>query len=632
MNEQETHANSAAERKAKIRERYKGIDRERLEVIPAVQKVNIFEEDVEQRVAVYVRVSTDDPNQTSSFELQKNHYSDVIDRHPGWKLVRIYADEGISGTSLAHRDQFIQMLKDCELGEIDIIVTKSVSRFARNVLDCIGQVRKLAALPHPVGVFFETEGIYTLGKNSEMILTILSSTAQEESHIKSEIMNASIEMRFSRGIFLTPVLLGYDLDDEGHLVINEHEAQTVRLCFFMYLFGYSTSEIAETMVKLGRKTKRGNEKWTASTVLGILQNERHCGDVLAHKTWTPNYIDHISKKNRQNVPQYREKDHHEAIISRDDFIAVQRLIMNAKYKYKGLLPHLHVVDSGLLRGFVEVNPKWSGFTAEDYYDAVRSICEESTQMNLPEQAHGQAGEFDLRGYEVARGEFFHGWRQNIVVTFSLNCIVFSKLSVRKLDSIPYVQLLFDPINQMFAVRPTTKEDRHGVNWAHVYEKSCEVKDIRASAFLPTLYEILGWKTENKYRIRGIRQQQEKEIVLLFDLHDTEVYIPVKDSDGNAQAAPFEIFDREFKPIAKTSAKLVAFPQDWASSFGREYYEHVQQPILYKGNDQAEWDSQRPGVPYKGSETLQTTPPEQLKSGIERLIKTMHQEALTNERV
>ncbi len=220
MIEQETHVNSVAERKAKIRERYKGINRERLEVIPAVQKVNIFEEDVEQRVAVYVRVSTDDPNQTSSFELQKNHYSDVIDRHPGWKLVRIYADEGISGTSLAHRDQFIQMLKDCEAGEIDIIVTKSVSRFARNVLDCIGQVRKLAALPHPVGVFFETEGIYTLGKNSEMILTILSSTAQEESHIKSEIMNASIEMRFSRGIFLTPVLLGYDLDDDGHLIIN----------------------------------------------------------------------------------------------------------------------------------------------------------------------------------------------------------------------------------------------------------------------------------------------------------------------------------------------------------------------------------------------------------------------------
>ena len=109
MLEQETHGTSAAERKARIRERYKGIDRDRLEVIPAAQKINVFEENVEQRVAVYVRVSTDDPNQTSSFELQKNHYTDVIDRHPGWKLVRIYADEGISGTSLAHRDQFLQM-------------------------------------------------------------------------------------------------------------------------------------------------------------------------------------------------------------------------------------------------------------------------------------------------------------------------------------------------------------------------------------------------------------------------------------------------------------------------------------------------------------------------------------------
>ena len=138
MLKQETHGTSAAERKTRIRERYKGIDRDRLEVIPTAQKVNVFEENVEQRVAVYVRVSTDDPNQTSSFELQKNHYTDVIDRHPGWKLVRIYADEGISGTSLAHRDQFLQMQADCESGCIDIIVTKTVEA-AYNNPHCWGE-------------------------------------------------------------------------------------------------------------------------------------------------------------------------------------------------------------------------------------------------------------------------------------------------------------------------------------------------------------------------------------------------------------------------------------------------------------------------------------------------------------
>ena len=629
MLEQETRGTSAAERKARIRERYKGIDRDRLEVIPAAQKINVFEENVEQRVAVYVRVSTDDPNQTSSFELQKNHYTDVIDRHPSWKLVRIYADEGISGTSLAHRDQFLQMLADCEAGCIDIIVTKSVSRFARNVLDCVGQVRRLAALPHPVGVFFETEGIYTLGKNSEMILTILSSTAQEESHIKSEIMNASIEMRFSRGIFLTPELLGYDLDEDGNLIINESEALTVRLCFFMYLFGYSTTEIAETMVKLGRRTKRGNEKWTSKTVLGILQNERHCGDVLAHKTFTPNYIDHKSKKNRHNVPQYRERDHHEAIVSRDDFITVQRLITNAKYKYKGLLPSLHVVDSGLLKGFVEVNPKWSGFTTQDYFDAVEGICTESEPHDdhIPQV---NVGDFDLRGYEVARGQYFHTSTKDIAVTFSRNSIVFSKTAVRKLESPLYVQMLFDPVNKIFAVRPTTKDNRHGVNWAKVYERYCTTRAVHASAFLPTLYEILEWKPDNKYRVRGIRQQRDKEIVLLFDLCDTEVYIRMKDAGQEEADGGFEVFQKEFTPILRTPATMIGYPSEWADSFGAEWHSHDQSSILSKAGLEQEWELHRPGIPFERGDEIQPTTPEQLKQGIEVIIQSMHEEALSHE--
>lgn len=159
MNEHEKTAMSDSERKAKIRERYKGISRDELEVIPAIMPASFHEDTSDKRVAVYARVSTGDPNQTSSYELQKNHYQDMVSRHPGWHLVEIYADEGISGTSLQHRDDFIRMIADCEAGKIDLIVTKSVSRFARNVLDCIGQVRKLRALPNPVGVFFETENM-----------------------------------------------------------------------------------------------------------------------------------------------------------------------------------------------------------------------------------------------------------------------------------------------------------------------------------------------------------------------------------------------------------------------------------------------------------------------------------------
>ena len=144
MTEKERYAVSQEERKEKIRARYKGVDRSELEFIPAKQKEKLFEDTGTKRVCAYCRVSTDDINQTSSYELQKNHYEDMIKEHQGWELVGIYADEGISGTSLQHRDEFNQMIEDCKAGKIDLIVTKSVSRFARNIVDCIAKVRELA--------------------------------------------------------------------------------------------------------------------------------------------------------------------------------------------------------------------------------------------------------------------------------------------------------------------------------------------------------------------------------------------------------------------------------------------------------------------------------------------------------
>ena len=220
------------DKKDKIRARYQGIDPNEIDLIPATPRENFFEDHSEKRVAVYARVSTDDPRQTSSYELQKNHYMEMVTRHEGWHLIEMYADEGISGTSLKHRDAFVKMLADCKAGKIDLIVTKSVSRFARNVVDCIGCVRQLAAMQPPIGVFFEMENIYTLNSNMEMSLSFISTLAQEESHIKSNVMNDSIEKRFRRGIFLTPPLLGYDNDEDGNLVINEEEAKNGSINIF----------------------------------------------------------------------------------------------------------------------------------------------------------------------------------------------------------------------------------------------------------------------------------------------------------------------------------------------------------------------------------------------------------------
>ena len=161
------------------------------------------------------------------------------------------------------------------------------------------------------------------------------------------------------------------------MIINEEEAKVVRLIFFLYLYGYSTQDIAGLLSKLQCRTKKGNTRWNAGSVLQILKNERHCGDVRARKTFTPNYLDHKSKKNNRERNQYIEKNHHESIISRDDFIAVQHMITNAKYGSQKFLPYLNVVSEGVLKGFILVNIKWSGFKVKDYLEASETISKET---------------------------------------------------------------------------------------------------------------------------------------------------------------------------------------------------------------------------------------------------------------
>lgn len=615
MNENEHKAGSVADQKNKIRERYKGVSLDELDVIPALPQEDIFAVENEQRVAVYARVSTDDPRQTSSYELQKNHYHDVISKSPNWKLVQIYADEGISGTSLQHRDQFKLMIEDCKQGKIDLIVTKSVSRFARNVVDCIGYVRELLSLPQPVGVFFETERLNTFDPKSEMVLSFMATLAQEESHTKSEIMNASIEMRFRRGIFLTPILLGYDHDEDGNLVINEREAKIVKLIFMMYLNGCTCQEIADTLTELGCMTKKGNTVWSPGSILQILQNERHCGDVLAHKTYTPNYLNHKSKKNMQNRPQYRKRNHHEAIISRDDFIAVQRLISNAKYGNKGLLPELKVIPEGVLKGFVSINPRWAGFKEDDYINASASVyngTEQTSASSAPVEV--QSGDFDLRGYEIARSQFFDS-TDRITVTFSQGDIRFSCPAVRRLES-TLVELLMHPQKQILAVRTAGKECRNAMQWSKKKSGVSFPRGISGTAFLPTLYSLLGWKDDCRYRITGIKRGKGNDAILLFNLTEPEIFIP------NDTVSSLPESDTSVKPFTDSNRRNVrAYPPDWADTFGSNYYSHAQAQELAGFGKGMEPDISHASVIYKDND-IQVTSKDDIERNIEQIMSDM----------
>ena len=593
-----------------------------MDIIPAIPQVNFYEDKNEKRVAVYARVSTDDPRQTSSYELQKNHYTDVIDKHIGWNLVDIYADEGISGTSLKHRNAFVKMINDCKAGKIDLIVTKSVSRFARNIVDCIGYVRELKQLPNPVGILFETENIYTLNKDSEMSLAFTATFAQEESHIKSNIMNSSIDMRFRMGIFLTPPLLGYDVDSDGNLVINEEEAKTVRLIFFMYLYGYTCTQVAETLTKLGRRTKKENTVWSAGTILRILQNERHCGDVLARKTWTPNYLDHKSKKNRKDRNQYHRKNNHEAIISRDDFIAVQRLIGNAKYGNKGFLPELNVVQDGALKGFVSINPRWAAFKAENYIAASNSVYLQSKSIRENLEIEAQSGDFDLRKFEVARSQFFD-IIQKICVTFSAENIQFSTDCVRKFDKILYVEMLVNPNENLFAVRPCSTEIRNAVQWARISNGLYYSRNISCAAYIKTLYELFGWNLGYKYRVRGIRRQKDDEVLMIFDMNETEIFISQNEIISDKKS-PDEQFPKDLEPFTNGPKKdIMAFPTTWANTFGNNYYSQTQAKELALLKEENEWKSKEEGKPYLKSD-LKMKSSHEIKQNIKKIIPSCNQ--------
>ena len=275
------------------------------------------------RLAAYARVSTNNEDQLYSFENQLAYYREYAQRHPQYELVGIYADEGITGTSTKHREQFRRMITDCEAGKIDMVITKSISRFARNTADCLLYARKLKDMGIPV--VFEKEAINTMDGTGELLFTILSSLAQDESRNISENTTWGIRATFRQGkvIVNTKRFLGYDKDETGHLIINKEQAVLVRRIFEEYLNGVSPETIARNFCAEGIPGVHGEPKWKTSTIMGILQNEKYMGDAILQKTYTVDYLTGRFKKNTGQVEQYHVKEDHDAIISKDIWEATQ---------------------------------------------------------------------------------------------------------------------------------------------------------------------------------------------------------------------------------------------------------------------------------------------------------------------
>lgn len=287
-----------------------------------------------QRVAAYCRVSTDSEDQLNSYKSQKAYYTDLIKKNKEWVFVDIYADEAITGTQVTKREEFQRMINDCMNGDIDMVITKSISRFARNTLDTLKYVRMLKE--KNIAVYFEDEKINTLTMDGELLLVVLSSVAQQEVENISANVKKGLKMKMKRGELVGfQGCLGYDYNKEDKTItVNEKEAEIVRYIFNRYIEGAGGSVIGQELENLGYVTKYGSSTWAPSTILGIIKNEKYKGDLLLGKTFT---VDPISKRRLDNMgeeDQFYIREHHEPIISEEIFEKAQE-ILNRRNKNRG---------------------------------------------------------------------------------------------------------------------------------------------------------------------------------------------------------------------------------------------------------------------------------------------------------
>ena len=295
----------------------------RIVVIPAKSREETGQAQRLLRVAAYCRVSTDQEEQESSYEAQIGYYTEKINSNSEWQMAGIFADEGITGTQAKKRPEFLKMIRLCQQGKIDMILTKSLSRFARNTVDSLKYIRDLKALG--IAIVFEKENINTLETDTEMMLTIMSCFAQAESEsisknvswgIRQSFKNGNVPMQYAR-------LLGYRKGADGNAEIVPEEAEIVKEIFSQYLDGSSMEQIADRLSKKGLTTKGSGSPYRKIVIQRILTNEKYTGDALLQKTYITDCITKKSRKNNGELPMYLVKDHHEPIISRADFNRVQ---------------------------------------------------------------------------------------------------------------------------------------------------------------------------------------------------------------------------------------------------------------------------------------------------------------------
>ncbi|MUT96140.1 MAG: recombinase family protein [Subdoligranulum sp.] len=413
------------------------------------------------------------------------------------------------------------MMRDAKDQKMDLIICASISRFARNFSDCMTQIAALKTMhpAHPIGVYFETENIYTLNPSSQYSLDIQALLADWESGNKSRRMILSYDQRIMTGQYPVADLMGYRHTKDGQLVIEPEEAKTVRFIFLAFIQGYNYDQIAMILTQKKRSTLRGKQEWNGMMVANIMKNERRWGDLEARKSIVVDYkLGKVTKNNGNRCSAY-VPEHHEAIVS-PEIARAAHLVASSRKKCG--VQDIVVIQQGTLKGFVGIHPNWSGISVE----SIRSLClstylpEEVMQLNdIAEMRAGATlGKALQSEYMTVSGACFIN-QSSPVMTISKNGIRFSKACHSRLDDCEYVELLYHPILQVVILR----KSNHGFSTTMRWRDDNDVHSaFSARAFSGLVFQTLNWRRNCRYQCRGICRGQGNAKFLIFELDESRI--------------------------------------------------------------------------------------------------------------